>query len=65
MKIKIDFECTPEEARKLMGLPDMGPIWDKTFEEGGVMREKLVATMRKNIFSVVDPLNVTNWKDKQ
>lgn len=28
MKITMDIECTPEEARRLMGLPDMGPIHD-------------------------------------
>ncbi len=26
MKIKIDIECTPQEARTFFGLPDMEPI---------------------------------------
>jgi hypothetical protein len=26
MNISMNIECTPEEARRLMGLPDMGPI---------------------------------------
>lgn len=25
MKINIEIECTPEEARSFMGLPDVGP----------------------------------------
>ncbi len=28
MKITMDIECTPEEARRFMGLPDMAPIHD-------------------------------------
>lgn len=28
MKITFDIDCTPEEARRLMGLPDMSPIHD-------------------------------------
>lgn len=28
MNISMNIECTPEEARRLMGLPDMGPIHD-------------------------------------
>ncbi|WP_419827032.1 DUF6489 family protein [Sphingomonas sp.] len=26
MKITIDFDCTPEEARRVMGLPDLSPL---------------------------------------
>ena len=26
MKIKIDVDCTPEEARAFFGLPDVGPM---------------------------------------
>ncbi|MFA5989743.1 MAG: DUF6489 family protein [Sphingomonas sp.] len=29
MKITVDVECTPEEARRLMGLPDFTPVHDK------------------------------------
>jgi hypothetical protein len=28
MKISIDIDCTPEEARRFMGLPDLGPLHD-------------------------------------
>jgi hypothetical protein len=28
MKITMNVECTPEEARRFMGLPDMAPIHD-------------------------------------
>lgn len=29
MKINVEVDCTPEEARRFMGLPDMGPVHDK------------------------------------
>lgn len=28
MKFTVDVECTPEEARSFLGLPDMSPIHD-------------------------------------
>ena len=33
MKIKFDIDCTPEEARAFMGLPDVGPL------QGAMMAE--------------------------
>ena len=26
MKVTVDIDCTPEEARRFMGLPDLSPI---------------------------------------
>ncbi len=28
MKITVDVDCTPEEARRFMGLPDLTPVHD-------------------------------------
>lgn len=28
MKVTVDVDCTPEEARRFMGLPDLSPIHD-------------------------------------
>lgn len=28
MKISFDVDCTPEEARRLMGFPDLTPVHD-------------------------------------
>ncbi len=36
MKINVDFDCTPQEARALMGLPDLTPLHDQYIER---MRE--------------------------
>lgn len=52
MKITVDVDCTPEEARRFMGLPDLTPIHDlyldkmkKTIEEG-VSPDAIEAMMR-------------------
>jgi hypothetical protein len=29
VKVTVDFDCTPEEARSFLGLPDVTPIHDK------------------------------------
>ena len=28
MKINVEVDCTPEEARRAMGLPDLSPVHD-------------------------------------
>lgn len=58
MKLKIDFELSPEEARKLMGLPDMGPIWEKAFSESSGLREKLISSAKKNTMKILDPFGI-------
>lgn len=40
MKLRIDIDCTPEEARRFLGLPDVSPLHDAAIEElQGRMRE--------------------------
>jgi hypothetical protein len=41
MKVTVDVDCTPEEARRFMGLPDLAPVHEayvgkmrKMMEEG-------------------------------
>ena len=33
MKINIEIECTPQEARTFMGLPDVKPMQDAMMDE--------------------------------
>lgn len=33
MKIRIDIDCTPEEARAFLGLPDVGPMQQELLRE--------------------------------
>ncbi len=35
MKITIDVDCTPEEARRFLGLPDVGPMQEQLLAELG------------------------------
>nr|WP_047167270.1 DUF6489 family protein [Sphingomonas sp. Y57] len=53
MKITVDVDCTPEEARRFMGLPDMSSVHDayvekmkKTIEEG--VTPDMLDTMMRN-----------------
>ena len=32
MKVTVDFDCTPEEARRFIGLPDLTPVHDVYIE---------------------------------
>ena len=52
MNIKFDIDCTPEEARRLMGLPDMEPVHDayldkiRTAIEDGIGPEAIERMIR-------------------
>ena len=48
MKVTVDFDCTPEEARRLMGLPDLTPV-----------HEAYVEKMRKAAAEGLTPETVT------
>ena len=42
MKVKIEIDCTPEEARLFLGLPDVKPMQDEMMRE---MTEKMRSAM--------------------
>jgi hypothetical protein len=52
MKVSIDIECTPEEARRAVGLPDLTPLHERYLAammqglEGGVRPEAMEALVR-------------------
>ena len=52
MKITAEIDCTPEEARRAVGLPDLTPIHERYVGmmmetmEGGVKPEMLEAMIR-------------------
>jgi hypothetical protein len=43
MKIHIEVDCTPEEARRFLGLPDVGPMQATLIE---MLQERLTEAMR-------------------
>ena len=44
MKVTIDIDCTPEEARKFLGLPDVQPLQEAMLKE---MEGKMKASLDK------------------
>lgn len=50
MKVTIDIDCTPDEARRFLGLPDIAPLQDAMMEE---MRDRMMETVRQ-----MDPENL-------
>ena len=54
MKVTVDVDCTPEEARRLMGLPDLSQV-----------HEAYIERMRKTVTEGVGPDQVAemmkNW----
>lgn len=42
MKVNVTVECTPEEARAFLGLPDVGPLQREMME---AMRERMLKAM--------------------
>ena len=42
MKITIDIDCTPEEARTFVGLPDVGPLQEAVMAE---IQERMVKSL--------------------
>jgi len=52
MKVNVEVDCTPEEARRAMGLPDLAPIHERYVAmmletmEGGVKPEMLESMLR-------------------
>lgn len=43
MKVTIDIDCTPEEARTFLGLPDVRPMQEQMMQE---LQDRMAATVR-------------------
>lgn len=60
MKINVEVDCTPEEARRAMGLPDLTPIHDKYVAtlldamSGTGMKPEAIETLMKSWLPVSD-----------
>ena len=55
MKISIDIECSPEEARAFLGMPDVAPLNDMIVSE-------MTRRARDNLDTLADPeLLVKQW----
>ena len=43
MKINVEIDCTPQEARAFLGLPDVQPMQEKLVAE---LQERMAANLR-------------------
>ena len=43
MKVTVDIDCTPEEARAFLGLPDVKPMQEQLMRE---LQERMAANIR-------------------
>ena len=43
MKFRIEVDCTPEEARTFLGLPDVAPMQDVVMKE---LQDRMMTAMR-------------------
>ena len=50
MKIKIEVELTPEEARSFLGLPDVAPLNARLMEEMEARAKDMMAAMGPDAF---------------
>lgn len=66
MKITINVDCTPEEARRYMGLPDVAPLQEAMLKE---MQEKMLAYTNSvqppEMMKAWLPMGVDGWLDLQ
>ncbi len=45
MKVTVNIDCTPEEARAFMGLPDVVPLQEQMMDRMKAQMEKAAAAM--------------------
>lgn len=54
MKFKFDIDCTPEEARTFLGLPDVAPLQEK-------MMNEIETRLQENIRNLSPEEMVKTW----
>ncbi len=66
MKIKINVDCTPEEARAFLGLPDVAPMQRALMEEiGARMSAGLEAMDPETLMKTWMPLGLQGLEQAQ
>ena len=66
MNVTVNIDCTPEEARRFMGLPDMAPIHDLYLDKvRQAMTEGVTPDMLETMFKSWAPMGemgMTAWR---
>jgi hypothetical protein len=66
MKITIDIDCTPAEARAFLGLPDIAPLQEKLMAElENQMRESMRAMDAETMLKTWLPASVQGFEQIQ
>lgn len=66
VKVTIDIDCTPEEARAFLGLPDVKPMQEAMMAElTDKMRENLSAMDAESLMKTWLPAGLQGWEQLQ
>lgn len=66
MKVTFDIECTPEEARKFLGLPDVAPMQEAMMKElSQRMQDNVKAMDPETMMKTWFPVAMQNMTDMQ
>jgi hypothetical protein len=66
MKVEFEIECTPEEARKFLGLPDVIPLQEALMKQ---LQQRMSENIRQldpeQLAKTWVPLTMQNWTEMQ
>lgn len=66
MKIEFEVECTPEEARSFLGLPDVRPLQEALM---GELEKRMMANLQvmepEQLFKTWLPAGLQGWEQLQ
>jgi hypothetical protein len=66
MKVTIDVECTPEEARTFLGLPDVVPLQGMMLDQMKNQMQKTAAALEpETIFKTLFPMHSEGFAELQ
>ena len=66
MKITINVDCSPEEARTFLGLPDVVPLQDAAMKQMQIQMEKAMQAMSpETVMKTLFPMGADQLSEMQ
>lgn len=66
MKFTVNVDCTPEEARQFVGLPNIAPLQDKMMQELEERMQEQIRNMDPETFvKTWMPATIQSWGEMQ
>jgi hypothetical protein len=66
MKIKVDIDCTPEEARTFLGLPDVQPMQKAVMDDATQRLKQAMSAMDpETMMKTWLPVSIQSWDQIQ